>query len=186
MTQLGVAPLEAVFDLQARLPEIAWRLRAVDSLWRHLPPGLFTCTTHEQTCTAEQCIKEITSNLNTLHHTTNARVAHFLAQQIQTKIEVLLKLSQLPVASQRSTSSQRYTIDSLLTRQHYLAQLHSDIRRLSAQQTALETTLASQLAQGLRDESVARLQRDLGELARYLTQAQEALAVATGSQWRND
>jgi primosomal protein N'' len=175
----------SITKLRARLPEIAWRLRGVDSLRRHLPIGLFACATPHQTGGVEPYIDEINSNLDALERDPHGHRAHFLAQQINTKIEVLLRLSQLPVATTSSVPGARLGLNSLATRQHWLAQLHTEIARLTSQHMALNNALSAKLAQGLRDDSVAVLQREMGELNRCLTQAQEALAAATGSQWRN-
>ena len=174
----------AVADLKARLPEIAWRLRRVGSLAHHVPVGLFACLSRDPTYGVEACIQEVSQNLQALEQT-GGPVAYFLAKQINQKIEVLLRLSQLLVAAQAPAELQAPTLEGFVTRAHRLDQLRAEITRLSDQHAALESALVKKISRGLRDESVTTLQCELGELARYLTKAQEAFALLTGARWCN-
>jgi len=184
MPQVSPKLFDVVASLKARLPEIVWRLRDMESLRYHLPPGLFACVAAEPDCGVQHCVDEIMLNLEALEQTPHEHLGFFLVEKISRKIAVLLRLSQLS-STKASLHANRLGLQGLVTRQHYLQQLQASIAQLTTQYNALQSTLNHKLAQGLRDESVANVQRELGELTRCLTTAQESLAIATGSQWRN-
>jgi hypothetical protein len=176
--------MHELLTLKARLPELSWRLRDVKRVVRHLPVGLFACARIDAECPASACIEEIQGNLDALLNAEGS-LAFFLVQRIHQKIEVLLRVSQLESVKPAQNQQARMSLNQLMTRQNWLKQLDADITALSTQQTALQQVLNQKLAVGLRDESVAVLQRELGVLTRQLTEMEEKRAEVGGTKWRN-
>lgn len=168
---------ETVRLLSARLPELAWKLGALDSTLnpKLLPRGLFN---YQFEMTPQSCIDEINENLQAVKNQTNERSAHYLAERIHQKINVLVRLCHLRGEKKSQAGSMPFGVQAINTRQQWLQTLQDDIASLNAQQQALQHAFLR--LQGLGDStSILSLQAELGEIERRLTLANETLMRAT-------
>ena len=166
---------ESVRVLSARLPELEWKLSVLHSVFNpnRLPRGLFLS---QFEFTPQSCIDEIKADLRVLSDHKNERSAHYLAERISKKINVLVQLCKVPVKKHSPTT---FGVQSISTRQQWLQTLEDDISRLSEQQRAL-TASFSRLQMGVDPQAVLSLQAELGEVERCLTLARETLTRAIG------
>ena len=168
---------DVVLNLSARLPELEWKLRCLGSLIssKRLPRGLFR---EQSEFTTRSCIDEIKNDLTSLKNQTNERSAHYLAERVNQKISVLVKLCQIQMGKQQPERQVQFGVHALSTRQQWLQTLVDEIAQLSEEQQALSRTFLS--LQALNNASVVlSVQVELGEAERRLTLAKEALARAT-------
>lgn len=162
-------------DLLARIPELEWQLNKVGDVFsaKSLPRGLFK---HHYDASSADYIAEIRADINRLKTHVNGRAARYLAEKINEKINVLVTLCSQYNRQTSVREVARFTVDQLSTRQQWLNQLEQTIQRLSAQQQALVKALSQQTAS---DDPLVQLnlRRELGELEKQLTQAQEMYAA---------
>ncbi len=168
---------ETVRVLSARLPELAWKLGALDSTInpKLLPRGLFN---DRFEMTPQSCLDEINANLQALNNQSNERSAHYLALRVHQKINVLVRLCQIRVNKKKETGSMPFGLQSISTRQQWLQTLEDDIANLNRQQQALMRTLLT--LQGKGDSTaLLNLKAELGEIEQRLTLTNETLLRAT-------
>lgn len=165
---------EPLDRLYARLPELAWQL---ESLFRVFPSGSFPRGLFNTSLemTPHVCIEEIKKDIQNLTaQQNNARSAHFLAERIRQKVAVLVKMCQLHRET-AAAGAAKNGLEMLTTRQQWVQTVQQEVARLTAQQKAMEKALQSFRD---RNDTVAflTLQKELGEVQRLLTIAQETLA----------
>ncbi len=167
---------EPVQILSARLPELVWKLNTIHPVLnqKSLPPGLFI---EQLEMTPQSCIDEIKEDLRRLNAHKNERIAHYLADRVNKKINVLVRLCQIRKEKRPQGQSVVFGVQAISTRQQWLSTLEGDIEKLSIQQQALTETLNKLL---IRDDTNAllNLQAEIGEVERRLTLAKETLARA--------
>ncbi|STX30063.1 coiled-coil protein [Legionella beliardensis] len=161
--------------LLARLPELEWQLSKFELSFnsRVFPNGLFRCHPKDD---IQAYSKEVKTDINTLSQQTNLRVAHYLALQINQKINVLVSVCQQHSKKKVTSEVADFTLDRLTTRQQWLQNLEQQITLLTQQKDALAATLAQ--SQNLNGESKLKLQAELGQLQKQLTLANEAYLKA--------
>lgn len=161
-------------ELQARLPELEWKMNALGTayLFNSLPKGLFR--SYLEPC-AIHYIAEIKENINTLAVQKNELSAHYLAQRIDQKINVLVRLCHIQANKPKVERKPQFGLEMMSTRQQWLQSLEKDIARLTEQQLALTKTL-HQLELNGKTEARLALQAELGELEKHLTLAKEAFS----------
>ena len=168
---------EMVLLLSARLPELSWKLGALDSTLNHklLPRGLFN---YQFEMTPQTCIDEIKANLQAIKNQTNERVAYYLADRVHQKINVLVRLCQIRGKKKPQAAVMSFGVQTITTRQQWLQTLEDDIETLNLQHAALTETLLQR--QGMSNlTSILSLQAELGEIERRLTLMNETLMRAT-------
>ena len=163
-------------ELGSRLPELEWKInRLYPQLSSYnIPRGLFH-PAMEYTGTA--CSEEIKANIQALSVQKNERSAHFLAERIKQKINVLVTLCQIDSKKKKPEEKVSFGIKMLSTRQQWIETLEKDINTLEKQQQALEKTL-QHMKTGSNDTSILSVQKELGEVDRRVTLAKEALNQA--------
>jgi len=169
---------ESLQQLSARLPELEWKLGTLHITPKpyQLPRGLFR---ERFELTAESCIDEIKADLKSLHQQHNELSAHYLAQRVSQKINVLVRLCQQRERKKPTLEPQTaFGIQALSTRQQWLTTLHEEIIALSKQQQALTTALIH-LESSQNTQAVLSMRVELGELERRLTLARENLERIT-------
>lgn len=159
--------------LEARLPELEWRMGTLGSVLSEntLPKGLFRPCLHP---TPAFYIAEIKTDIKNLAGQESLRTADFLARRIRQKINVLTTLCHL---QKQDPKIQRplYTMASIMsTRKQRVESLEMDIARLSAQETAMESTYEKLKHKGDL-EALLNLQSALGLVKKQLTMAKESL-----------
>lgn len=175
---------KALQDLVARLPELEWRLGEVGRIApAQLPRGLFQCAQTAEWLSVSVCVDEIKRDLNGLQGQEESLSSRFMAEQVSKKINVLLRVCQVARRKAATTPREPFGVRCLSTRQQWLNQLQGEIDRLSAQQHALQAALDTCVTR--TPDALLALQRELGEVTRYLVTAEEAFMVATGEARRN-
>lgn len=170
--------LQDVFlHLSARLPELEWKLSRLDKGINpsHLPRGLFRSRSE---LTSQTCIDEITADLHSLKKHDNEQAAHYLAERIGQKINVLVRICQQNIDKPASAQQNGFGIQAISTRQQWLQTMQHDIAVLQTQYDALAKTLVA-LKTGNNTQAILNLQVELGKAERRLTLAKEALARST-------
>lgn len=161
--------------LQERLPELEWKLNNLNISLNEkiLPTSLFKA---QLEVNSKTCIEEINSDLERLKRQNSESSAAFLAANISRKVHVLSKICNRHHESREfsPTSKMRFDIQTIGNRQQWLQDLQEEIQRLSQQQQALKNALEVLQRKG-NPQAVLNAQRDLGEITRCLTLAQEAL-----------
>ena len=167
----------SVQELSARLPELAWKLSTLYKEFNPtlLPRGLFQ-SQFEMTPTS--CIDEINADLRLLSHHKNERSSRYLADRVNQKINVLVRLCRLHKDNKSIKQAPAFGVQSLSTRQQWLGTLQEEIDGLSSHQQALMIIL-SRLQTGQDSDAILSAQSDLGDIERRLTMARETLARAT-------
>jgi hypothetical protein len=167
----------SVRELSARLPELAWKLSTLYKEFnpKSLPRGLFQ-SQFEMTPTS--CIDEIHADLHLLNHHKNDRSSRYLADRVNQKINVLVRLCQLHKDKKSIKQAPAFGVQSLSTRQQWLGTLQEEIDGLSSHRQALITTL-NRLQTGQDSAAILSVQADLGDIERRLTLARETLTRAT-------
>ena len=175
MSLVSVGFKELCDQVGARLPELEWRLGQLGTILHAglLPRGLFTPSLKLD---AQHCIADIKNDVSVLSGQKKQQSAYYLADRIHQKIEVLVRFcnlnrNKMPSASHTSV----FTLDSLSTRQQWLAGMHSSVLALAEQQSALQN--ADNILRG-STESRLRLDAELGDITQKLTLAREALLRA--------
>ena len=180
---LGIT--NALDSLVSRLPELEWRLGEIGPIaYTQLPHGLFHGAHPGECLTASRCVDEIKHDLAVLGRQGESRSAHFLADKVSKKINVLLQLCQAFRHKAAREPRASFGVRSLSTRQQWLGELQGEIERLTAQQVALRTALEWHSIPRT-PEAILMLQGELGEVTRHLVTAEEAFAVASGDRGSN-
>lgn len=170
---------ESVQALSARLPELAWKLDALHPFInpKLLPRGLFN---QQFEMTSQSCIQEIKEDLKVLNTHKNERSMHYLAQRVNQKINVLVRLCQISADKRMSKPVSVFGVQSITTRQQWLETLQQDIDKLNLQQQALSARL-QQPQEKQSPQALIQMQAEIGEIERRLTLARETLTRATSS-----
>lgn len=165
-------------DLLARLPELEWQFSKLGTSFspKGLPRGLFRLQDDE--AGSSSYIGEIKADIAALADHNNVHAVRYLALKINQKIAVLVALC----AHQKRHSPLKIgptDLDAtfLGTRMERLNDLELTIKMHGEQKEALVKALMQR--ESLRDsEAQLALQRELGEIEKCLTLAQEAYARA--------
>lgn len=169
---------EFIKVLSARLPELSWRLgllQYTEFNTHKFPRGLFK---NNLDMTPQSCIEEITEDLTRLSSQKNYRSAQYLAIQINKKVNVLVQMCHMSKDSAKIKHPPTFSVQTITTRQQWLASLTEDIAALRLQEQALTNRLTER--DELKNSTVIlNVQAEIGEIKRRLTLAQETLARAT-------
>jgi hypothetical protein len=168
---------EYIKALSARLPELSWRLGLLNYAEfnsHKLPRGLFKKNLE---MTPQSCIDEILDDLKLLETHRSQRSDQYLAKRVSEKINVLVQLCQMSKNSERVSPPFSFTVDSITTRQQWLARLTKEMAELRLQEEALMNRLAH-LEKRDNPTVILNVQAELGEINRRLTVAQETLSRA--------
>lgn len=161
-----------VLELRSRLPELEWKLSQVPfHVFRtHIAKGLFRT---QQPKNPIAFLDEIRMDLMSLNqHILHEQSAHFIADRIRTKIDLLVRLCIL--YGQTEAPARDFTknlLTKLVTRRQQVQDIENQIALMQTQQAALMKTLS----QAHDVESQLLIQAELGQLERMLVQAREAL-----------
>jgi len=169
---------EYIKALSARLPELSWRLGLLSHAefnTHKFPRGLFK---NPLDMTPQSCIHEINDDLKLLTTHKSHRSAQYLAMRVSKKINVLVRLCRMSRDSARITQPPPLAVQTITTRQQWLAHLTKDIAELRLQEEALTNRL-TQLDKLKNLAAILNMQAELGEIKRRLTLAQETIARAT-------
>ncbi|KTC94403.1 primosomal replication protein [Legionella erythra] len=159
-------------ELSARLPELEWKLanlHAFNPL--SLPKGLFQTA---NTPDASAFIAEVKKDIDRLARRNDLQSAHFVAERIKQKINVLVSLCQLHDKSSLRAEKPDYTLPRIMTRQQWLQSLEHEMEVLSHQQQAL----FNRQQKHLDAEAQLALQAELGALEKRLTLLRETYQKA--------
>lgn len=167
---------DLLVELNSRLPELEWKISELSSAIssHNLPRGLFR-TGFE--LTGASCVKEIQADILALSHQKNERSAHFLADRIKKKINVLVALCHMDNRKKKSTEPVYFGVKMLSTRQQWIHNLESEINTLTLQQQAMTKSL-EHLSHSDNTGAILSLRAELGEVERRLTLAKETLNQA--------
>lgn len=163
-------------ELNSRLPELEWKIKSLGTniSIHHLPRGLFK--TRSEFC-GQQYIDEIKADLKVLSQQNNKRCAHYVAEQIKSKVNVLVTLCQLDQKKPKSHGKEYFGLGMLSTRQQWMQSLEHEIATLVLQQKGMISTL-EQMNKIKNTEAILALNSELGALEKRLTLAKETLSKA--------
>ena len=169
---------EQIEALSARLPELEWKLSSLKApLYSKLfPKGLFH---FQQEISAQQCIKEIRTDVLRLQMQDSAAGAGYLAKQVEQKINVLVSICYLDMTKTAAEQVSQYFMDQICTRRQWLENIEQDMCKLKVQYQAIIKSLSALEASG-DAQAILMMKAELGEIERQLTIAQEAWEKATG------
>jgi hypothetical protein len=167
---------ELLTELTSRLPELEWKISGLNSLIssQSMPKGLFRSSNE---LTGAACIEEIQVDIQALSHQKNERGAHFLANRIKQKINVLVTLCRIEGGKNKAEEKKQFSVKMLSTRQQWIASLEKEVFTLEKQQHAIAKALI-QMKRSTNAAAVLTVQGELGEVQRRLTLAREALDQA--------
>lgn len=167
---------ELLAELTARLPELDWKISGLKPFISNhsVPRGLFRSGLE---LTGAACVAEIKADIQALSQQDNERSAHYLANRIKQKVNVLVSLCQIESRKKKPEDKVYLGLKMLSTRQQWIQSLELDISTLETQQQALEKALA-QMKRGTNAAAILSVQGELGEVERRLTLAREALNQA--------
>lgn len=168
---------ETLEHLAARLPELEWKLNQHRMVLNRdtVPQGLFRS---EYPLSVQSCLTEIKTDLNHLKKPGMCAARQFLAEKVQKKINVLIKLHKTQLQGTGLLSQKPQVLGSIATRQQWLAELEAKIATLTEQREAMTARL-DQLNQRGCAETRLSLQAELGQIERQLSLAQETWQRAT-------
>lgn len=163
-------------ELEARLPELEWKVSSLGTALstQTLPRGLFH--PHLET-TAATCIAEIKADIALMAAKKREGSAHYLAQRIRQKINVLVTLCHIQSSKPKPEVKINFGLNMISTRQQWLQTLEKDINLLTAQQEAMNKALQQTQVQG-KTQILLQLKAELGEVEKRLTLAKETFARA--------
>ncbi len=159
-------------DLLARLPELEWKIAALNPalLYQAVPKQLF----RSSDVSPSTCIDEIKKDIHFLAKQKPSLSAHYLAEQIQKKIDVLVGAYKIQQKTNKNTSlAPAFSMSMLSTRHQWLQRLEQDILLLTQQQKALANTLAQRTSAYADPALILSVQAELGKIEQKLTLAQE-------------
>ncbi len=162
-------------EIEARLPELEWKMKSLGTAFstKALPRGIF-----RQGISATACIAEIQSDLDALALQHSEYSAHYLAERLHTKINVLIALFHYNADKITDHHPSTFYVNKLATRQQWLQDLEKTIDELELQrQGLLKASQKMQLRQ--EPQSLLELQTELGKLERRITLAKEAFTKIT-------
>jgi hypothetical protein len=167
---------EQLAVLTSRLPELEWKISGLSSLIsrKSLPRGLFRSNGE---LTGTVCVEEIKADIHALSRQDNGLSAHYLADRIKQKVNVLVALCQRDSRIKKPEEQVDFGIKMLSTRQQWIQTLEQDISTLLMQQQAMTKAL-EQMKLNANTTAILGLQGELGEVERRLTLAREALNKA--------
>lgn len=167
---------ELLKQLEARLPELEWKLSALGSYInpKLLPKGLFR---DRFELTPQTCAEEIKYDLRVLKTQTNEQSAHYMASRLNQKINVLVRLCKTQPVKSIQKSNMSLSLQAMSTRQRWLQTMQDDISRLKSQREALLLILAT-MESRCDVQAVLKLQAELGEVERRVTMAVETQSKA--------
>ena len=168
---------EVLARLSARLPELEWKLSRLNTVIhiKQLPPGLFRSRIE---CTAQTCIDEIKTDIYAIQQQNNEHSAHYLAERVGKKINVLVRFCQQTTCKKKTEQQPRFGVQAIGTRQQWLKTMQDNIDVLNAQHQALAATLAKVTTEN-NTQATLNLQLELGKAERRLTLAKETLTRST-------
>ena len=168
---------DILIRLSARLPELEWKMsRLVKGINpKLLPRGLFRS---QLELTSQTCINEIKTDLQAIKLQNNEQSAHYLAERVGQKINVLVRLCQHDPDKNKPDRQVNFGVQAMGTRQQWLQTMQRDIDTLAAQHQALATRLTTLQAEN-NTQAILNLQVELGNAERRLTLAKETLARST-------
>lgn len=157
--------------LTERLPELEWKINSLGPTLsvNSLPRGLFR---PRLTMTAAGCVDEIKEDISLLNRQRSEYSAFYLAERIEQKISVLVNLCHLQMNKPKAEVKVKFGLDKISTRQQWLKSLEKDIQQLIQQQEAMLKTL-EQIKSRSENQTILRVQAELGELEKRLTLAKE-------------
>lgn len=167
-----------LLELEARLPELEWKLSSLGTAFspKSLPRGLFRPHLEGS---ASVYVAEIKLDIQALVRQKSNYSAYYLVQRIQQKINVLVTLCHLQANKLKSEERKsNFGLQMINTRQQWLQTLEKDISILSAQQQAMSKSLQQMQTRGREPQALLSLQGELGEVEKRLTLAKEMLANA--------
>jgi len=165
-------------DLLKRIPELEWQLEKLGNAFlpNSLPDGLFR---QPFDAPISSYITELKTEINSLAKHENQLAANYLAARINQKINVLVTMCYRHNQKHPSRQATSFGVDALTTRQQWLQSLEASIQLLINQKEAIINTLELRQKQG--DPNVLLgLQRELGEVEKRLTLAEETYSKAIG------
>lgn len=168
---------DVITRLSARLPELEWKLGRLETGINPtlLPRNLFRSRI---ALTSQSCIDEIKADLQSIKQQNNEQSAHYLAERVGQKINVLVRLCQHDPDKKKPEQQAHFGLQAIGTRQQWLQTMQRDIDALTAQHHALTLTLATLKATN-NTQAILNLQVELGRAERRLTLAKETLARST-------
>lgn len=168
---------ELLNELSSRLPELEWKISELSTSIssRNLPKGLFRSGFE---VTGVGCVKEIQADIQALSQQKNERSAHYLAERIKQKINVLVALCHINGRKKKPEKSVYFGVKMLSTRQQWIHNLESEINTLILQQEAMFKSLHHMTSSGGNTAAILSLQAELGEVEKRLTLARETLNQA--------
>lgn len=166
---------EIVLELSNRLAELEWKIEQPSVLIRStmLPRGLFR---HAKVSRNIDYVQEIRDDLTALSHPAGLERAEYLALKIQEKINVLVRICQISKAPPSPAESSSLNMQSMMTRQQWLADLKAEIERLEGQQNAMLQALEALDKRNINAEHEARIA--LAHIEKRLTLARETFERA--------
>ena len=164
---------ETILILQARLPELEWKLKQLDirAIGKMLPKGLFIS---QSDTNFQSCIDEIRDDLFVLKKQSSERSAIYLTEQISRKVNVLIRICQLNKDSSKK-KPHSFSMSYIGTRQQRLQNLQDEITQLEQQVQALSSAYKN-LQQSGDVQAILNIQVELGIVEKRLTQAKETFA----------
>lgn len=164
--------------LSARLPELEWKLSQRNNNIIHpslLPRGLFRTRSE---LTSSICVDEIKADLVMMKRQKSSPGAHYLAEQVSKKINVLVRVCQQSGKKKMPEQQINFGVQAIGTRQQWLQKLQKDIDKLVIQQEALTASLVTLQAEN-NIPAILSLQAEIGRAEHRLTLAKETLARST-------
>ncbi|MCL9683277.1 primosomal replication protein PriC [Legionella maioricensis] len=169
---------ELLAELTSRLPELEWKVNGLSSLisGQNVPRGLFRSSNE---LTGSACVEEIKADIQALSHQKNERSAHFLANRIKQKVNVLVALCQIDSKKNKVEEKTHFGVKMLSTRQQWIENLEIEVSTLEKQQQAIAKALTQMKRTNANAAAILTVQSELGVVQKRLTLAREALNQAT-------
>ena len=163
-------------NLEDRLPELAWQLQklGLSYVTQHLPKDLFPL---KDTASIPAYINNIKLDIKALSAGQSFLTQQFIANRITRKINVLVSLCNQTLSPSIRPDNSSLDLQSICTRQHWIKKIEENIIQLNLQKNAL---LKVQQRPSLSIAAKLNLQKELGELQKLLTVAEETYAKAIG------
>jgi hypothetical protein len=167
-------------DLMARLPELEWKIANLNPTLfsKSIPKRLFRTSN----LVPLECMNELKADIRALTKQNSDVCAHYIAEQIKQKINVLVGLCKIEKKQEKLSEHLPLSINMLSTRQQWLRELEQNIEILTKQQQALFKTLSAMQSNKKDSSILLNLQSELGAVEKHLTLAKETLSKATSVQ----